>query len=311
MNSEIIVADKATLPAFAISPAALQMRDAALEGSALIARVENAGQNDVAVKAQISLKQIAATFEKARKALKEPIIEAGRKLDAAVASALIDVEKEMGRISALTSSFQIAEQHRIREEQEAQRRELERIEREKQAEIQRIAREQAAREAEARRVAEAAERKAREEREAAERAAREATNKKEREAAAKLAEAAAKAEEANRVERERIAAESAAQAATAMQLANERAEAATAAEAKPIVAQRTTGQVVKTVWEYDIVNPILFAKSHPDCVQWEKMPVIAAQITEHLKNGMTLKGVIAKQVTKSDVRAGTRPVMDI
>lgn len=313
MNTEnqIIVADKPTLPVFQISPTALQTRDEALSNAALIGRVENADQNKQAVDAHIFLKRVATSFEKARKTLKEPLIEAGRQLDRAVATELAEIEKEIGRIGQLTSEFQLAEQRRIREEQEAQQREIERIEREKQAEIQRIAREQSAREAEARRVAEEAERKAREEREAAAKAARDATNKKEREAAEKLLQESAKAEEARRIERERLAAASAAQAASELQLANERASAATLAEAKPIVAQRSVGQVVKTSWEYEVVNPILFAKMHPDCVQWEKLPVIAAQITQHLSSGMTLKGVTAKQVTKSTVRAGTSPLIEV
>lgn len=288
-DQSIILADKPMLPVFQIAPAALATRDEALANSALIARVENAEQNKLAVEAHIFLKRVSSDFEKARKKLKEPLIEAGRQLDRVIATEVSEVEKEIGRISQLTATFQIAEQRRIREEQEAQARELERIEAEKQAEIQRIAREQAD-----------AERKAREAAEAAARQAAEATNAKQRQAA-----------ELARLEADRIAREAAEKSAAAMQLANENAAAATLAEAKPIVAQRTTGQVVKTVWEYEIVNPILFAKMHPDCVQWEKMPVIAAQIIQHLNAGMTLKGVSAKQVTKSNVRAGTAPLIEV
>lgn len=290
MNDQsVIVADKPTLPFFQISPSALQARDEALGNSALIARVENAQQNKDAVEAHIFLKRVATSFEKARKQLKEPLIEAGRQLDRAVAKELADVEKEIGRMEQLTAQFQLQEQRRIREEQEAQARELARIEAEKQAEIQRIAREQAE-----------AERKAREAAEAAARQADEATNAKQRQAA-----------ELARLEAERAAKESAEKTAAAMQLANERAQAATLAEAKPIVAQRSTGQVVKTVWEYEVVNPILFAKWHPDCVQWEKLPVIAAQIIQHLQAGIVLKGVSAKQVTKATVRAGNVPLIEV
>ena len=291
MNTEnqIIVADKPTLPVFQISPTALQTRDEALSNAALIGRVENADQNKQAVDAHIFLKRVATSFEKARKTLKEPLIEAGRQLDRAVATELAEIEKEIGRIGQLTSEFQLAEQRRIREEQEAQQREIERIEREKQAEIQRIAREHAE-----------AERKAREATEAAARQAAEATNAKQRQAA-----------ELARLDAERAAKAAAEKSAAELQLANERASAATLAEAKPIVAQRSVGQVVKTSWEYEVVNPILFAKMHPDCVQWEKLPVIAAQITQHLNSGMTLKGIMAKQVTKSTVRAGTSPLIEV
>jgi hypothetical protein len=285
----IILADKPTLPVFQISPSALQTRDEALGNSALIAKVENAEQNKLAVEAHIFLKRIASSFEKARKQLKEPLIEAGRQLDRTIAKELADVEKEIGRMEQLTGGFQLQEQRRIREEQEAQRRELERIEAARQAELLRIAREQA----EAERIAAAAVAEAN-------RLAHEATSKKQKEAA-----------EAARIEADRVLAETAAKNAAAIQLAQESAQAQTLAEAKPIVAQRTTGQVVKTVWEYEVVNPILFAKMHPDCVQWEKLPVIAAQITQHLNSGMTLKGVTAKQITKATVRAGTAQLIEV
>lgn len=288
-EQSIIVADKPTLPVFQIAPAALATRDEALGNSALIARVENAEQNKQAVEAHIFLKRVSSDFEKARKKLKEPLIEAGRQLDRVIATELAEVEKEIGRLSRLTATFQLAEQRRIREEQEAQQRELDRIEREKQAEIQRIAREQAE-----------AERKAREAAEAAARQAAEATNAKQRQAA-----------ELARLEAERSAKEAAEKSAAAMQLANENAAAATLAEAKPIVAQRSFGQVVKTVWEYDITNPILFAKTHPDCIQWEKLPIIAVQVTQHLNAGMMMKGISARQVTKASVRVGTAPLIDV
>lgn len=299
MSTELILSQAPKIELFTFQPAALQQRDRALEISALIGKVENAEQNTQAVQAHIELKRISSGFEKQRKALKEPLLDAGRKLDRLVATELLEVEKEIGRISNLTAQFQIAEQRRVFEEQELQRKELARIEAEKQAEIARIAREQAAREAEARRVQEEAERKAREEREAAAKAARDATNKKQREAAQKLLEEAAKAEEANRIERERLAAESAARAASEMQLANERAQAAAAAEAKPITATRSFGQSVKQDWEIRVLNPYDLARFHPDCVT---ITPLLTPIKQLLNQGITVKGVMAHKVTKSNVR---------
>jgi hypothetical protein len=285
-DQSIILADKPTLPVFQITPSALQTRDEALGNSALIAKVENADQNKMAVEAHIFLKRVATSFEKARKQLKEPLIEAGRKLDRTVAKELADVEKEIGRMEQLTGAFQLQEQRRIREEQEAQARELARIEAEKQAEIQRIAREQAE-----------AERKAREAAEAAARQAAAATNAKQRAAA-----------EAARIESERIAKESADKSAAAMQLANERAASATLAEAKPIVAQRTAGQVVKTDWEITVVNPYELAKFHPDCV---KIEALLTPIKQALNAGIAVKGIKAEKITKSGVRAGTSPLIEV
>ena len=95
----------------------------------------------------VTLKSIAQDFERQRKRLKEPILDAGRQLDRVVTTAIEPVNMELGRIGQLTSDFQLLEQRRVREEQERQRIELERIEAQKQAEIQRIAQKQAEAEA--------------------------------------------------------------------------------------------------------------------------------------------------------------------
>jgi hypothetical protein len=231
-RNELVVSGAMPPVVFTIKPEALQLRDDALAGSALIGKVETSAQNELAVRAHIELKRIASTFEKARKALKEPILQAGRDLDRAVNAELIEVEKEIGRLSNLTTQFNQAEQRRVREEQEMQRRELERIDRERQ------------------------------------------------EAIAK----AANPQEVAAIE--------------------ERAQQAAAVEAKPIVATRAAGQVVKTDWEIQVTNPYELAKFHPDCVTIEPK---LGNIKAHLAAGITVKGITAKQVTKSTVRAGTLP----
>ena len=72
-NNSIIVADKPELPIFAISETAKELRDMALSGSALIAKVTNADQNAAAVNAQRELKRVMALFEKTRKTVKEEL----------------------------------------------------------------------------------------------------------------------------------------------------------------------------------------------------------------------------------------------
>lgn len=133
IDQAIILADQPKLPVFQIAPHALAARDEALANSALIARVTNAEQNKNAVDAHIFLKRVASTFESARKKMKEPLLEAGRKLDRAVSGELIEVEKEIGRLSVLSADFQRAEARRVLEEQELQARELARIEADKNA----------------------------------------------------------------------------------------------------------------------------------------------------------------------------------
>lgn len=288
--SEIIIADKLTIPAVAISPAALLLRDQALAGAALVGKVENAEQNTQAVMAHVELKRIAQAFEKQRKTLKEPLLEAGRQLDRAVATALLDVNKEIGRIENMTSNFQLLEQRRMREEAELQARELARIEAEKQAELARVAREQFE-----------AERKAREARETAERLAAEATNKAQREAAQRAAEEARK--QANE------AAKTAALAADESRRIQEAAQNATLAESKPITATKSIGQVVKSDWEITVTNPYELAKFHPDCVRIE--PLIQP-IKQALNAGIAVKGVSAKKIIKTNVRVGTpAPLIDV
>jgi hypothetical protein len=167
--SDIVLASSHQLPVFSIGNDALAQRDEALASAALIGKVANAEQNKLAVAAQKLLKGVSSDFEKARKKLKEPLLEAGRQLDRAVAQAVADVEKEEGRIANLISEFQLAEARRVREEEEAQRRELEKIERAKQEELKRIAAEQAEAERKARETTDAAQRQ-KLEAEAAERA---------------------------------------------------------------------------------------------------------------------------------------------
>jgi len=176
----------------------------------------------------------------------------------------------------------LAEQRRIREEEELQRRELARINAEAQAELKRIADETAR-----------LEREAREAREAAERQAREATNKKQR----------AEAERA-RLEAEALRKESEkAQATAAEQVARVEEKAATAvyAESRPIQATREIGQVVKTDWEITVTNPYDLARCHPDLVKIE--PILSG-IKARLNEGLEVKGVSARKVTKAGVRAG-------
>lgn len=278
-EQNIIIADKSALPVFTISELSISQRDEALSSASLIGKVENAAQNEKAVAAQANLKRISNSFEKSRKAMKEPLLEAGRQLDRAVAVAIAEVEKELGRLSNLTAGFALAERRRIAEEQELQRRELARIEQEKRDELLRIAAEQAE-----------SERAARQAREAAEKAAANATNEEQRIAAEAAALAAKKAAEEAKQKADAEAAR-----------AEEAAQAARDAESNPITETRATGQVVKQDWDVQIVNPYDLAKYHPDCV---KIEPLLGQIKRLLNEGFSVKGVRATRTTTSTVRVG-------
>ena len=263
---------------FRFGPVALADKEAALAHAALVGAVRTPAENMIAVEAQKEIKRVALAFERERKKLKEPLIEAGRRLDRMVGDETKELDIELGRLSNLTTEFQLAEQRRIREEQEAQARELARIEAEKQAELKRIADEQA-------RV---------------ERAAREATNKTEREAAAK---AMAEAEAARNA-----AEQSAAVAAVQTARVEATASAATYAESKPITVSRESGQVVKTEWEITVTNPYELAKFHPDCVT---ITPLLTPIKAALNEGRTVKGVVAKKILTTSVRPGAQKFIDV
>jgi hypothetical protein len=231
-------------------------------------------------------------IEKERVRLNEPALEYSRALMRLKEKSTLEVEQEYGRISNLVSDFQLKERRRVAEEQRKQQEELDRIEREKQAELKRIADEQA-------RI----EREAREAREAAERLASEARNKKQREAAA-----AAQAE-ADRLKAEADTKSAAAQAQIAR--VEEKAAEASYIESRPVASTRASGQRVTEDWEITVTNPIEFARCNPDCVNWEKLPVIMAQIKQHLNAGRTLKGIAATKVVNSNVRTAGRRAIEV
>lgn len=128
------------VPAFApeLTPEVVAQKEAALSASALIGRVSNASENDSAIGAMRDLKGLSNSLERQRKALTEPFIEAQRTLKRLVDSHRDELDRECGRLECLCKDFALAEHRRIKDEQEAQERELARIEMERQAALQRI-----------------------------------------------------------------------------------------------------------------------------------------------------------------------------
>jgi hypothetical protein len=323
----LIVADRRDVLNFTMNSLAIEAKSNTLAKSALIAKVTDADSKILAVRAQQDLKRVLNEIEKARKALKEPLLAAGRQLDTLCAAESVELEKEFGRVSLVVKEFDDAERRRVLEEERLQRLELERIEREKQAEIERIAREQREREETARKAQqeaerkarearEAAERKEREEREAAEKLAREATNKKQREAAekarleaeerARLAKIEAdKIEAAAKVERERqeaILAEQRKAAEAEAAAIEERAGDSAYAASRPVEITRVAGQ--RTVFDVEItkINDWALARSRPDLVR--KIEFDMRLVKEILKRGEKLVGVESREIYKADVRVG-------
>jgi hypothetical protein len=277
------------LSTFALNESAIQLRETALASAALVLKVENGEQQIAAVTAQRSLKEFIQLVEKERVRLKEPALQYGRDLDRACAKAVVEAEQELGRVKCLVSDFQLAEQRRVREEEEKQRQELARIEAEKQAELKRIADEQARIEQEAANA-----------RREAERLACEAKTKKER-AAAEQARLAAEA-------KAKAAAEQAAQSAVKMESIETKAAEATYIESRPVQATKVQGQQVRHDWEITVTNPYELAKYHPDCVTIT--PLLGA-IKAALNQGREIKGVKATPVLKADVRVKKAAVVEV
>lgn len=108
-----------------------QLKEAALELSALVGRVTNADENSAAVLAQVEIQKIRSLAEKARKAAKEPVLEYGKAIDNAAKQFLAELDEENLRISKLIGDFQALEAAKLRAAERLRQEELNRIEREK------------------------------------------------------------------------------------------------------------------------------------------------------------------------------------
>jgi DNA repair exonuclease SbcCD ATPase subunit len=108
-------------------PEAPVIRDQLLERSKAIERVAGGVSNDIAVQMKGELQDLLKTVESLRKKYKDPFLTVGRRIDAAAATYVESVTKEVNRISRMLSDF-AAEQDRIaREAQRKQEEELARL----------------------------------------------------------------------------------------------------------------------------------------------------------------------------------------
>lgn len=284
MNEQAIIIRDDTRLTASFSEQAIALRDRALEIGALIGRVTDAIEQNAAVEAQTEIQKILSMAEKARKAVKAPIIEFGRKIDATAEAFTNELRAEMTRISTLVSDFQQLEQAKAQAAERARQLEAERIERERQVELRRIAEAQAAERA---KLAEA-------EREQA-RLASEARNKKEREVA-----------EAARLELERQRALAEAASHEAFDAAQEKFNNAQAAIAAQVVEPvRSEGQRVTTDWEITVSDIHKLYRVHPNCVDLKPR---LSEIKNLLKMGVTVQGITAKPIIKAGVRLTSQPV---
>ena len=276
------------LQQFALTPEARERIENALAAAAIIGKVATVQQQENAVAAQRSLKQLVNDIEKVRKQLTEPALAFQRQVMAAAKEATTPLETEYGRLSDLIADFAMQERRRAQEAQE------------------KIERERREAEAKARKEAEEKERAIREQAER-ERIAAELEAKRKQEEFAKSPEGLAQAE-AFRLKQQQEAKEREARQAEQLRRIQEQEEARIRAEreraalqAQAHAPQKAAGQVVREEWEITISNPHALAVAHPDCVKIEpRLQVIKAK----LDAGMQLPGVSAYKRATSGVRAG-------
>jgi hypothetical protein len=217
--------------AVSFSAEAEAIKVAALAVGALVGKVTNAAEQAEAVTAQMEIQKVLAVAEKARKACKAPVLEFGKKIDAAAERFTDDLKTEMTRITVMVGSFQQLEQMKVRAAEQARNAELSRLEREK----------------------------------------ADALTK-----ATSHAAADAIAEHYNRQ-----------------------------AETVPVYeAVRTEGQRVVADWDVSVSNPYELAKFHPACV---KITPLLGEIKALLRQGISVKGIVATPVVRAGVRVGSAP----
>lgn len=108
------------------------MKEAALSSSALVSRVKDKLDQDIAVAAQANLQAVLSAAEKAREAAKKPWLETGRKIDAVAKAFRVEIDVELVRVAKLVGDFQTLELAKIRAAEQALRDDLDRLERERQ-----------------------------------------------------------------------------------------------------------------------------------------------------------------------------------
>lgn len=129
-ESALIVRDDAKL-SVSYTAEAQKLKEVALASAAMVGKVTNAEENAAAVAAQVEIQRVRAMAEKARTAVKAPVLDYGRRIDAAAKEFLAELDEEMLRVSKLVADFQQLEQQRARAAEQLRQAELAKIEREK------------------------------------------------------------------------------------------------------------------------------------------------------------------------------------
>lgn len=136
-DSALIVRDDSRL-AISFSQEANELRWTALEIAKEADVVTDAWTQQRAVAAQATLQALLNQVEKARVAVKAPVLEFGKKIDGAAKIFRAELEAELLRISRAIGDFQTLEQAKVRAAEAAARLEQDRLERERQEAIAKV-----------------------------------------------------------------------------------------------------------------------------------------------------------------------------
>lgn len=244
MSLDLILAKSIGESEIAVDEKLIASIQAVLDDAACVLRVASLDEQKEAVAAQQSLHAVAGAIEKARKKLKDPVLDLGRRIDAKAKELSKDLVIAQDRIMGLLSDFQAQLVEEARKAEEARQAELRRIEEERLAELRRIAAEEAKRKAEAEAI-----------RRAAEEAAAKADSEAKRQAMLAEAERMAKAaEEASRKE---------------MTAALERAAQAAEAVGGEVTAARADGQRVVERYVGEVFDVHALYRFNPRLVRLE------------------------------------------
>ena len=136
MSANLIARDDSRL-AVMLTNEADELKAAALECAGLIGRVSNAAEQELAVAAQKELHRVLSLTEAARKAVKEPVLDYGRKIDDTAKKFIAELKEEEIRIARLVGNFQTLELAKARAAEAARLKELADVERRRQEELSR------------------------------------------------------------------------------------------------------------------------------------------------------------------------------
>jgi hypothetical protein len=100
-----------------ITPDAYAIRKDALDAARPVAKVTTPEEQEVAVAALRKLKEVRQGMEASRKAVKAPVLELGRKIDAIAHDFLTECDKQEGRLQGMINHYQ-RKQLSVRSEQE-------------------------------------------------------------------------------------------------------------------------------------------------------------------------------------------------